>query len=137
MRRRSTVAWGRDFNVLYGPAYKGIPLVVTTAAALAAGYGHDVAYCFNRKEAKDHGEGGRSWPYACRGRPDRDRGRRGDFRDIGAGINDAARQDRAAGVRALVVSVNRMERGPAGQTPLPSLPRSLHYPPLPLSPSTR
>ena len=50
--------FGKKFNVLYGPAYKGIPLVVTTAAALAAKYGHDVAFCFNRKEPKDHGEGG-------------------------------------------------------------------------------
>jgi orotate phosphoribosyltransferase len=49
---------GTAFDVLYGPAYKGIPLAVTTAAALASRFGHDVAYCFNRKEAKDHGEGG-------------------------------------------------------------------------------
>ena len=49
---------GSGFDVLYGPAYKGIPLVVTTASALAAAHGRDVSYCFNRKEAKDHGEGG-------------------------------------------------------------------------------
>ena len=49
---------GRNFDVLYGPAYKGIPLVVAAAGVLAARFGHDVAYCFNRKEAKDHGEGG-------------------------------------------------------------------------------
>lgn len=48
---------GIEFDVLFGPAYKGIPLVVTTAMALA-GRGQDVAFCFNRKEAKDHGEGG-------------------------------------------------------------------------------
>ena len=48
---------GDDFDVLFGPAYKGIPLVVATAAALAR-RGQDVAFCFNRKEAKDHGEGG-------------------------------------------------------------------------------
>ena len=48
---------GTDFDVLFGPAYKGIPLVVATSAALAR-RGHDVAFCFNRKEAKDHGEGG-------------------------------------------------------------------------------
>jgi orotate phosphoribosyltransferase len=48
---------GTGFDVLFGPAYKGIPLAVTTAVALAE-LGHDVAYCFNRKEAKDHGEGG-------------------------------------------------------------------------------
>ena len=49
---------GNDFDVLYGPAYKGIPLVVATAIALATNHGHNVPYCFNRKEAKDHGEGG-------------------------------------------------------------------------------
>jgi orotate phosphoribosyltransferase len=48
---------GTDFDVVFGPAYKGIPLAVTTAIALAE-QGHDVAYCFNRKEEKDHGEGG-------------------------------------------------------------------------------
>ena len=45
-------------DVLYGPAYKGIPLAVTTAASLYTLYQTDVNYCFNRKEAKDHGEGG-------------------------------------------------------------------------------
>lgn len=44
-------------DVLFGPAYKGIPLVVATSVALSR-RGHDVAFCFNRKEAKDHGEGG-------------------------------------------------------------------------------
>ncbi|HPO04413.1 MAG TPA: orotate phosphoribosyltransferase [Bacillota bacterium] len=47
-----------DFNVLFGPAYKGIPLSVATAIALARDYGKDISYCFNRKEEKDHGEGG-------------------------------------------------------------------------------
>jgi len=46
------------FDVLFGPAYKGIPIAVATAAALA-GLGHDVGWAFNRKEVKDHGEGGR------------------------------------------------------------------------------
>src|SRR4051812_41314686 len=45
-------------DVLFGPAYKGIPLAVATAMALHEQYGQDVGYCFNRKEAKDHGEGG-------------------------------------------------------------------------------
>ena len=46
------------FDVLFGPAYKGIPLVTATAAALAERHGRDVPWAFNRKEAKDHGEGG-------------------------------------------------------------------------------
>jgi orotate phosphoribosyltransferase len=49
---------GLKFDVLFGPAYKGIPLVATVAVALAEQYGRDVPWCFNRKEAKDHGEGG-------------------------------------------------------------------------------
>ena len=49
---------GEEFDAMFGPAYKGIPLVTTTAAALAADHGIDKPYFFNRKEAKDHGEGG-------------------------------------------------------------------------------
>ena len=51
-------ASGIDFDVIFGPAYKGIPLASTTAVALADQHGRDVPYCYNRKEAKDHGEGG-------------------------------------------------------------------------------
>jgi orotate phosphoribosyltransferase len=47
-----------DFDVLFGPAYKGIPIATTTAVALANDYNLDVPYCFNRKEVKTHGEGG-------------------------------------------------------------------------------
>ena len=49
---------GIDFDVLFGPAYKGIPIATTTAVALADHHDMDVPYCFNRKEAKAHGEGG-------------------------------------------------------------------------------
>jgi orotate phosphoribosyltransferase len=49
---------GIDFDMLFGPAYKGIPLVTLTAAALVEHHGVDVPFCFNRKEVKDHGEGG-------------------------------------------------------------------------------
>jgi orotate phosphoribosyltransferase len=49
---------GMQFDVLYGPAYKGIPLAAATAIALADHHGKDTPYAFNRKEAKDHGEGG-------------------------------------------------------------------------------
>ena len=47
-----------EFDVLFGPAYKGIPLVTATAIAFANQHGRDLPWCFNRKEAKDHGEGG-------------------------------------------------------------------------------
>ncbi len=49
---------GGDFDALFGPAYKGIPLVAATAASLATDFGVDKPYFFNRKEVKDHGEGG-------------------------------------------------------------------------------
>ncbi|WP_428773726.1 orotate phosphoribosyltransferase [Vibrio sp.] len=49
---------GLQFDVLFGPAYKGIPIAATTAVALADHHDIDTPYCFNRKEAKDHGEGG-------------------------------------------------------------------------------
>ena len=49
---------GIEFDTLFGPAYKGIPLASATAIALAEQHNHNIPYCFNRKEAKDHGEGG-------------------------------------------------------------------------------
>jgi orotate phosphoribosyltransferase len=54
---RAALASGIAFDMLFGPAYKGITLAAATAVALA-GLGHNVPFCFNRKEAKDHGEGG-------------------------------------------------------------------------------
>ncbi len=49
---------GLEFDVLFGPAYKGVPLAIATAISLAEDYEQDYPWCFNRKEAKDHGEGG-------------------------------------------------------------------------------
>lgn len=49
---------GLQYDVVFGPAYKGIPLAATAAIALSREYGVEAPYCFNRKEAKDHGEGG-------------------------------------------------------------------------------
>lgn len=51
-------SFGLDFDVVFGPAYKGIPLSVVTAMALQELYGKEVRYCSNRKEVKDHGDGG-------------------------------------------------------------------------------
>jgi len=51
-------AYGDDFDVLFGPAYKGIPLAVTTAVSYSRLFGKDIRYCANRKEAKDHGDAG-------------------------------------------------------------------------------
>jgi orotate phosphoribosyltransferase len=113
---------GRDFDVLYGPAYKGIPLVVAAASALAADFGHDVAFCFNRKEAKDHGEGG-----TFIGHPPKKGDRIVMIDDVvtsGISVRESMMLlDRAApgSVRALVISVNRMERGSAGTNALDEL----------------
>jgi orotate phosphoribosyltransferase len=57
-----------DFDVLFGPAYKGIPIATTTVVALSNDYNLDVPYCFNRKEAKTHGEGGSLVGSALEGR---------------------------------------------------------------------
>ncbi|MBA1191704.1 orotate phosphoribosyltransferase [Enterobacterales bacterium AW_CKDN230030176-1A_HGKHYDSX7] len=97
------------FDVLFGPAYKGIPLAATTAVALADQHQHDVPWCFNRKEAKDHGEGG-----SLVGAP-----LAGDVLIIddvitaGTAIREVmqiiqAQQARAAGV---LIALNREERG--------------------------
>lgn len=50
--------FGLDFDVLFGPAYKGIPLTVAATMALSEQYGKDIRYCSNRKEVKDHGDKG-------------------------------------------------------------------------------
>ncbi len=55
---QAIIASGIEYDMLFGPAYKGIPLVAAVAVALAEHYDQDVPWAFNRKEAKDHGEGG-------------------------------------------------------------------------------
>lgn len=59
---------GLGFDMLFGPAYKGIPLVAATAIALATDHSRSVPWAFNRKEAKDHGEGGQIVGHALEGR---------------------------------------------------------------------
>jgi orotate phosphoribosyltransferase len=102
---------GQDFDVLFGPAYKGIPLVVATAAQLAR-RGKDVGFCFNRKEAKDHGEGG-----VLVGHPLRDGDRVVIVEDVttaGTSVRETVPLLRAAAkveLVALIVSIDRQERG--------------------------
>ena len=59
---------GIEFDILFGPAYKGIPLATATAVALSEQHGRNVPWCFNRKEVKDHGEGGNIVGAALEGR---------------------------------------------------------------------
>jgi orotate phosphoribosyltransferase len=109
---------GDGFDVLFGPAYKGIPLVVATSMALAE-RGRDVGFCFNRKEAKDHGEGG-----VLVGQPLRDGDRVVIVEDVttaGTSIRETVPILRAAAkieLRALIVSVDRQERGQSEQSAL-------------------
>jgi orotate phosphoribosyltransferase len=65
---RAIIDWEQPFDMLFGPAYKGIPLVSATAIALTYPSGRDVPYAFNRKEVKDHGEGGALVGAALQGR---------------------------------------------------------------------
>ncbi|RKZ37993.1 MAG: orotate phosphoribosyltransferase [Gammaproteobacteria bacterium] len=101
-----------DFDMIFGPAYKGIPLVAATAIALNRRYDRDLPYCFNRKEAKDHGEGGRTVGAPLRGRIliiD-------DVVSAGTSVRESLEIIEAGGAQAVAVAValDREERG-AGQ----------------------
>lgn len=105
---RAALASGIAFDLLFGPAYKGITLASATAVALA-GLGHNVPFCFNRKEAKDHGEGGNIVGAALRGRAlivD-------DVITDGASKREAIEIIRAAGATpaGVLIAVDRQERG--------------------------
>lgn len=104
--------YGMDFNVLFGPAYKGIPLTVATTMAISNLYGTDIKYCSNRKEVKDHGDTG-----ILLGSPIADGDKVIIIEDVttaGTSINETLPIINAQGdvtVAGLVVSVDRMERG--------------------------
>lgn len=96
------------FDMLFGPAYKGIPLVSSTAVALAE-IGRNVPFCFNRKETKDHGEGGMTIGAPLTGRVlivD-------DVISAGTSVRESVQTIRAAGAApcGVVIALDRMERG--------------------------
>lgn len=96
------------FDLLFGPAYKGIPLVSAIAIALAES-GHNHSFCFNRKEAKDHGEGGSIVGAPLAGRVlivD-------DVISAGVSVRESVELIRAAGATpcGVVIALDRMERG--------------------------
>ena len=99
-------------DCLFGPAYKGIPRAVAAASSLYRNYGRDLPYCFNRKEAKDHGEGGSMVGYKPQ-----DGDRVVIVEDVvtaGTAVRESLALFQALGdlkVTALIVSVDRMERG--------------------------
>jgi orotate phosphoribosyltransferase len=105
---KAITASGIDFDVLFGPAYKGIPLVSATAIALAES-GRRVPFCFNRKEAKDHGEGGSIVGAPLSGRVliiD-------DVISAGTSVRESVEIIRGAGALpcGVVIALDRMERG--------------------------
>jgi orotate phosphoribosyltransferase len=113
---------GNSFDVLYGPAYKGIPLVVAAASALAGLYHRDVPFCFNRKEAKDHGEGGIFIGHKP-GTGDRILIVE-DVVTAGTSVREniaLLRKTAAVSIAGLIVSVNRMERGTGDRSALAEL----------------
>lgn len=104
--------YGLDFDVLFGPAYKGIPLSVATTMAISELYGVDIRYCSNRKEIKDHGDTG-----ILLGSSIKDGDRVVIIEDVttsGKSIEETFPILKAQGnieIKGLMVSLNRMERG--------------------------
>lgn len=105
---RAIVDSGIQFDMIYGPAYKGIPLAAGTAIALSE-IGRNVPYCYNRKEAKDHGEGGTTVGAKLQGRVliiD-------DVISAGTSVRESIELINAAGAApcAVVIALDRMELG--------------------------
>jgi len=102
-------AAGVPFDIVFGPAYKGIPLAATTAIALADHHQRDLPYCYNRKEAKDHGEGGTLVGAPLQGKVlivD-------DVITAGTAVREVMQIIDAAGAQAaaVLIGLNRQERG--------------------------
>lgn len=100
---------GIEFDTIYGPAYKGIPLAASLAIAMADNHGRDMPYCFNRKEAKDHGEGGLIVGAELKGRVliiD-------DVISAGTSVRESVEIIKAAGATpaGVVIALDRQERG--------------------------
>ncbi|MFP5305270.1 MAG: orotate phosphoribosyltransferase [Gammaproteobacteria bacterium] len=111
---------GIEYDMLFGPAYKGIPLVTAVAIALAE-QGRDVPYAYNRKEVKDHGEGGVVVGAAPKGRVvivD-------DVLTAGTALREAVALLRGAGAEpvAAVIALDRQEKGPSGRSAVQEMER--------------
>lgn len=108
--------YGDDFDVLFGPAYKGIPLSVAATMAYSELYGREIRYCSNRKEIKDHGDTG-----ILLGSPIKDGDRVVIIEDVttsGKSIEETFPIIQAQGnvtIKGLMVSLNRMEKGLGGE----------------------
>ncbi|AVX36268.1 orotate phosphoribosyltransferase [Yersinia massiliensis] len=115
---------GVEFDLLFGPAYKGIPIATTTAVALAEHHARDVPYCFNRKEAKDHGEGGSLVGSPLKGRVmlvD-------DVITAGTAIRESMEIINAQGatLAGVMISLDRQERGRGDISAIQEVERDYH-----------
>ncbi|CNI12322.1 orotate phosphoribosyltransferase [Yersinia pekkanenii] len=115
---------GVAFDLLFGPAYKGIPIATTTAVALAEHHERDVPYCFNRKEAKDHGEGGSLVGSSLQGRVmlvD-------DVITAGTAIRESMEIINAHGatLAGVMISLDRQERGRGEISAIQEVERDYH-----------
>jgi len=122
---KAVLASGVEFDILFGPAYKGIPLVAAVAIALADA-GRNVGYCFNRKETKDHGEGGSIIGAKLAGRVlivD-------DVISAGTSVRESVNLIRSSSAIpcGVVIALDRMERGAAELSAVQEVERSYNIP---------
>lgn len=121
--------YGLDFDVLFGPAYKGIPLSVATTMAISELYGKEIRYCSNRKEVKDHGDTG-----ILLGSKIQDGDRVVIIEDVttsGKSIEETFPIIQAQGnveIKGLMVSLNRMERGKGTKSALEEIQETYGFP---------
>ena len=121
--------YGLDFDVLFGPAYKGIPLSVATTMAISELYGKDIRYCSNRKEVKDHGDTG-----ILLGSKLKDGDRVVIIEDVttsGKSIEETfpiLKEQADVEIKGLMVSLNRMERGKGTKSALEEIQEKYGFP---------
>ncbi|ALO47607.1 Orotate phosphoribosyltransferase [Pseudohongiella spirulinae] len=123
-------ASGLNYDLLFGPAYKGIPLVSVTAAALASEHQVNKPYCFNRKEAKTHGEGGQMVGSPLQGRVlivD-------DVITAGTAIREVMAMIAEAGAKpaGILVALDRQEKGQGELSAIQEIEKEFHVPVLSL-----
>ena len=123
---RTIVEEAPEFDLLFGPAYKGIPLVAAVSVALAEHHDRDLPWAFNRKEAKDHGEGGNLVGAPVQGRVliiD-------DVITAGTAVREAVDilRDRGARPGGLIVALDRQERGTDGYSAVEAVEHGLDIP---------
>lgn len=115
-----------EFDMVFGPAYKGIPLAAATAIALADQFQQDLPYCYNRKEAKDHGEGGTLVGAPLQGKVlivD-------DVITAGTAIREVMKIIQAAGAQpaAVLIGLNRQEKGQGELSAIQEVEQSFNIP---------